>query len=94
MSGNGPNDGGDDGDAAATYAIVCFRAVARIMDDLGAMATPLSERQRVTVEIAALMGAAASRAIIHLRQPREIAAAAFAMSAYDVFNAVAGYDGR
>jgi hypothetical protein len=78
----------DQADAAEHYAVVCFRAVTHAIDALSA--PELSVEQRAAAEIAALMGVAAHKAIIHIRHPRDIAATAFALSAYDVFMAARG----
>jgi hypothetical protein len=82
------NDGGDSvGHAAERYAIACFRAVTHAVDELAWTETGLPAKQRAAAEIAALMGVAAHKAITHIRHHRDVAAAAFAMSAYDVFTA-------
>ena len=72
------------GEAAERYAVACFHAVAYAIDELAAPATLLA-KERAAAEIGALMGVAAHKAIAHIRHPRDIAAAAFAMTAYDVF---------
>jgi hypothetical protein len=77
------NDG--DGEGAERYAITCFRVVTHAIDGLASTEVGLPAKQRAAAEIAALMGVAAHRAIVHIRHHRDIAAAAFAMSAYDVF---------
>ena len=71
--------------AAERYAIACFRAVTHAIDELASTEAGLPAKQRAAAEIAALMGVAAHKAIAHIGHRRDIAAAAFALSAYDVF---------
>lgn len=70
--------------SAEHYAVACFHAVADAIDELTAPAALLA-KERAAAEIAALIGVAAHKAIAHIRHPRDIAATAFAMTAYDVF---------
>ena len=81
MAENGPADG----EAAERYTITCFRMVTHAIDGLASMEVGLAGEQRAAAEIAALMGVAAHKAITHIPHHRDVAAAAFAMSAYDVF---------
>jgi DNA-binding LytR/AlgR family response regulator len=76
---------GDGTLAAERYAATCFRVVARAIDGLASTEPELRLQERAAAEIAALMGVAARKAIVHVRHHRDVAAAAFAMSAYDVF---------
>ena len=73
------------GEDAERYALACFRVVTHAIDELATTEVGLPVKQRAAAEIAALMGVAAHKAITHIQHHRDIAAAAFALSAYDVF---------